>query len=133
MARAQDNDVVKELATQRANKPLHIRILPWTLVSDPDFLDATALQKGVHLGAIDPVIVTKEIARVLTLWCGLAQLLNNPSQRWALRNRKMNHPPPAVLENDKDVVKRKVDSDHGEEVNGPGNIQMVAEKRQPSG
>ena len=45
----------------------------------------------------------------------------------------MNHPPPAVLEDQEDIKKSEVDRDHGAEINGPGNIQMVAKERQPGG
>ncbi len=45
----------------------------------------------------------------------------------------MKHLPGTLFEYDKHVEKGKTGRDHGEEVHGPGDVQRVAQERQPGG
>ena len=44
----------------------------------------------------------------------------------------MDHPPSSMTQHDEDVEEGEVRRDDGEEVNGPGQVEMVPEEGQPS-
>ena len=46
--------------------------------------------------------------------------------------RQVNYLPPAMIEDDKHIQRRKVDRGDGEEVYLPGHPHMVPQERQPS-
>jgi hypothetical protein len=66
MRLAEDDHMVKTLASCRTDQPLHMCILPWRAWRDWSVSDAEPAQTPLHYLAIDGVTVAYEIS-----WCFL--------------------------------------------------------------
>src|SRR5215469_2898745 len=64
----QYHDMVEALASDRANQPFDMTVLPWRTWSDRPVANADGLQATGDRGAIRGVAVTDEIARRLIPW-----------------------------------------------------------------
>ena len=127
------DDVIEELPAYPADKPFDVGILPGTPVSRAHFLDAAVIEERPDSVAVDVVVVTEHVSRLVTEGRGFPELLNDPCHGGMVRGSEMNHLPATVFEDDKHVETGEAGRDHRKEVHGPGDVQMVAEKRQPSG
>jgi len=124
--------VIEEFPAYRTEKPFDVGILPRTPVSRAHFLDAAVLEERPDSVAVDAVVVTEHVSRLTTEGRGFPELLNDPCHGGRLRS-EMNHLPATVFEDHKHVEAGEADRCHRKAVNGPEDVQMVAEEGQPGG
>ena len=82
--------------------------------------------------SVDSVVVPEHVARLKTERHRLPQLLDYPFHGRVICDREVNDLPAAVIQNNEHVEKREVGRDDREEVHGPGDVEVVAQERQPS-
>jgi len=129
VALAQDDHKVQKFATEGSHKPLHERILPGTTIGSSYFFDVAGVEELPHATAIDAVVVEEEKSRLLAVRHGLPQLLNHPSHGRVGCDRKMNDLLATVMENQEHVESRESNRDHGEEIDRPGDVQVIPQER----
>src|SRR5215467_13663638 len=64
----QYHDMVEALASDRANQPFNMTVLPWRTWNDRPVANAHGLQATGDRGAIGGVAVSDEVARCLIPW-----------------------------------------------------------------
>ena len=128
MTQAQHDHMVKELSPQRSDESLDEWILPRTAVGGTNFLNATAVQKGSYAVAIDGVIVPEEILGLEAKGHGFTQLLDHPIHVRMSCHGKVYHLPSAVIEDEEDIQGGEGERRDREEIDGPGDVHMVAQK-----
>jgi hypothetical protein len=60
MPLAKDDDVIEQLASERADEPLGETVLPWRPRRDPDLLEIHAGETLVEHGAEDSIAITDD-------------------------------------------------------------------------
>ena len=83
--------------------------------------------------AIDAVVVEEEKSRLLAVGHGFPQLLNHPTHGRVGCDRKVNDLPATVGQDQEHVQRGEPNRVDGEEVDGPGDVQVIPQERQPSG
>ena len=81
--------------------------------------------------SIDSIIIAEEIARLQTKGHRFSQLLDHPVHGWAVGCSEVNDFSPAVIENEEDVKDMEVKGCHSEEINCPGDDEMISQEWQP--
>src|SRR5262249_39877096 len=78
----QYHDMVEALASDRANQPFNMTVLPWRTWSDWPVANAHGLQATGDRGAIRGVAVSDEVARRLIPWKRFGALPGDPLCGW---------------------------------------------------
>ena len=99
---AEDEHVIQALAPDRADEPLHERVLPRALRRREDFGDPHALHSAAKMLAKHLVVVGEEIGRCGVVWEGVDDLLGGPGSSRVPGDVEVDHPPAVVGEDDKD-------------------------------
>ena len=103
MTRAENHDVLKELATAAADPPLRSSVLPWAAKRSANGFCARCFDELDDPSAKDEVAIEDEIFRSGVVGKRLTQLLNNPSRRRVERGVEVNDVPTAVLDDEEAV------------------------------
>ena len=103
MGLAQDDDMIQQLAAKVSDESFHKRILPGTSECGANFLNTTAIQEYIDIVAINTIVVTEQILRLLAEWRCFPKLLNNPSHGWVVAGGEMNDLSATVIEHHKDI------------------------------
>ena len=131
MTLAQHDHIVKDLSPQGADESLHERILPRASVGGTNLGDAAAVQEHSYAVAIEAVIVPEEILGLQAKGHRFTQLLNHPIHVRMSCHGKVYDLTSAVVEDEEDIQRGKVESRDGEEIDGPGYVHVITQKRQP--
>src|SRR5580704_10390129 len=78
MRLAEDNDMVEAITSDRADKPLHICILPWRAWRDRPIPNAHRPHALNESGAVNKVPITDHVSRRIPPAKRLGDLLRNP-------------------------------------------------------
>lgn len=105
MILTEHDDVMEELPAQGSEKPFDVGILPRTPVSRAHFLNAAGIEEPPDFVAVDAVVVTEEVSRLVTEGRSLPELLNDPGHGRMVGGREMNHLSVAMFEDDKHIEK----------------------------
>ena len=132
MTRAENHDVLKELATAAADPPLRSSVLPWAAKRSANGFCARCFDELDDPSAKDEVAIEDEIFRSGVVGKRLTQLLNNPSRRRVERGVEVNDVPTAVLDDEEAVQQLERSGGHGEQIHGGDIVFMVAQESHPS-
>ena len=131
MVLVQHNNVIEKFPTQRSTEPLNERVLPRASECRANFLDTAAIEERPDSVAVLAVVVAEQVPGLLSERHRLTKLLDDPFHGRATRNSEVDDLRAAIVENHKDIQDVESQRGDGEEVNGPGHVQMVAQERQP--
>src|SRR6516162_6911443 len=96
-----------------------------------DFCNPTSHDKPAHLVSVQSVVVTEQIAGLLTKRHGFPQLLDHPSHRRMRRHSKMHDLATRMIQDHKNVQDLKANSRHREDGHGPGHFEVISQEGQP--
>jgi hypothetical protein len=130
MTLAQHDHMVKELSPQRSDESLDERILPRTAAGGTNFLDAATVRKGSYAVAIQAVIVPEEILGLQAKGHRFTQLLDHPIQVRMSGHGKVYDLASAVVEDEEHVQRGKAERGDRKEIDGPGYVHVITQKRQ---
>ena len=102
--------------------------LPGAPVGRFDFCNPSSHEKAAHLVSVDSVVVTEQIAGLLTKRHRFPQLLDHPVHRGMRRHSKMHDLTTGMIQESKNVQNLKANSRHREEVHGPGHFEVIRRK-----
>jgi hypothetical protein len=91
-------------------------------------LQASSLQKAVHIGVEFRVVVEDGITIRTNLGKRFTQLLHHPISGRMTSDVKMQNPAPAMLDYQEAVQELERQCGHGKEVEGNDHLTMVSEK-----
>jgi hypothetical protein len=131
MTLAQHDHVVKELSSQGPDESPDKRILPRASIGGTYFSDATTVQKGSYAGAVEAVIVPEEILGLEAKGHRFTQLLDHPAHMWTSGHGKTYNLAAAVVEDEEHIQRGEAERRDREEIDGPGYVHVVTQKRQP--
>src|SRR6516165_7881321 len=81
--------------------------------------------------SVDSIVVTEQIAGLLTKRHRFPQLLDHPGHRGMRRHSKMHDLATGMIQDHKDVQDLKANRRHCEEVHGPGHFEVISQEGQP--
>src|SRR6516164_2410137 len=96
-----------------------------------DFGNPSSDEKPAHLVSVDSVVVTEQIAVLLTKGHRFPQLLDHPGHRRMRRHSQVLDLATGMIQDHKDVQDLKAKSRNREEVHGPGHLQVISKEGQP--
>jgi hypothetical protein len=125
-----DDHVIETLASDGADDPLRIPVLPRGARSGAEFLDAHTTRRG---GERDKrvVAVVNEIARGRVLRKGLAELLRGPERGRMCGHREVDNATTLMGQDDQHEQQSIRDGGHDEEIGGYHLIHMIGEECPP--
>src|SRR5919106_1232030 len=131
VALAQDKHVIQALTPDRADEPLHERVLPRALRRRENLLDAHALHAVPKWLPVNAVAVAEEIGRRGLVREGVDELLSGPNGGGVLGDVEVDDLPAVVTEHDEDEEDAEASGGHGEEVDRDQVADVVSEERPP--
>jgi hypothetical protein len=123
--------LIQALAPDRADEPLHERLLPRALRRRDYLLDSHALHAVPQRLLINAVAVADEIGRRGLIREGVNELLSGPNGRGVLGHVEVDDSPTVVGEDDKDEEDAEGSGGHGEEVDRDQVADVVTEEGPP--
>jgi hypothetical protein len=128
---AENEHVIQALAPDRADEPLHERVLPWALRRREKLLDPHALHAMPKWLPVDAIAVAEEIGRRGLVREGVHELLSRPDGGGVLGDVEVDNPPAMVGEDDKDKEDAEASGGNGEEIDRDQVADVVREERPP--
>ena len=95
------------------------------------FLGAATVEERAHAVSVDAVVVAEEVARLDAVGHRFAELLDYPGHGWRRRDGPVQDSSAAMLKDDEDEKCAEGEGGNGEEVYGPGNVEVIAQEWQP--
>jgi hypothetical protein len=128
---AENEHVIQALAPDRADEPLHERVLPWALRRREKLLDPHALHAMPKWLPVDAIAVAEEIGRRGLVREGVHELLSRPDGGGVLGDVEVDNPPAMVGEDDKDKEDAEASGGNGEEIDRDQVADVVRGERPP--
>ena len=100
MSLVEHDDMTKALASNGADHPLRVRILPWRSWRADDFFDTHVRNSGLEILTVNSVAIPDQKSGRFVIRKGFDNLLGCPFGRWMLGHVEMNDAPTIVAKND---------------------------------
>ena len=128
----QHHDMVEALASDRADQPFNMTVLPWRAWRDRPVANAHGSQPPGDRGAIRSVAVTDEVARCLSPWECFGDLSGDPLGGWICRHIGPDAPWPLQTQDDQPVEQFEPDRRNDEQI-GTGDVGgVIAQESLPA-
>ena len=131
MSLIEDDHVIQALATNRADQPLDVRILPRRAVRDDDFFDAQVFDALTEIQAVDSVVIPNHETRCLVERKRFDDLLGRPTRSRVRRHIEVHHATPVMPQHDEAVKQAETDRGDDEKVDRDDVGYVVGEERAP--
>ncbi len=128
---AENNDVVQAFPTDRADDPLHVRILPGRARRNENLLDPQSMNGSVEVIAVYAIPIANQKTRGSVPGDGFEQLTPRPFRTGMLSHVEVQDPTTIMKEHEKDKQDSKADRGHGEDVDGDEVLEVVVEEGPP--
>ena len=132
MCLVQDDDVIKALATNRADQALGVSVLPRGARCRQDFLDTQIGDSRANDISVDTVAISDQESRSFIEGKGFGKLLRRPAACRICRCIEVYDAAPIKTEDDEAVEDAVRHSWHRKEVDRGDVVEMVLDKRLPS-
>ena len=126
----QDDHAIETLASDGADDPLRVRVLPRGTRGGAELLDAHATRRARERGK-RVVAIVNEVGRGSVFRKGLAELLRGPTGRRMRGDPDVNDAATPVGQNDQYEQQSIRDGGHDEEIGGHDLIDVIGEERPP--
>jgi hypothetical protein len=126
---AGNDDMVQTLAPDRADEPLHERVLPRAVRRRENLLDSHALHAMPKSLTVDAVTVAEEVGRRGLVREGVDDLLRGPDGGGVLGNVEVDDPPAVVGEDNKDEEDAEASGGAGEGIDRDQVADVVRGER----
>src|SRR6516164_4983969 len=123
--------MVKALAPNRTNHPLHIGSLPRGSGGGQYFADAQVSHLPAEFIPEDSIAVAQQVARDMVEGKGLPQVLSRPFRRWVSGHIEVQNATPVMRQYQKHVKYLETDGGHCEKVDGDHLREVVLQERAP--
>src|SRR5215468_7087548 len=128
----QHHHMVETLASDRANQPFDMPVLPRCAWRDRPVANAHGLQPPGDRGAIRGVAVTDEVARCLIPWEGFGDLLGDPLGGWICCHIGPDEPSPLQTQDEQPVKQFEPDRRHDEQIDAGDVGGVIAQESLPA-
>src|SRR5215472_13477031 len=126
------HDMVEPLASDRANQPFNMTVLPWRTWSDRPVANAHGLQATGDRGAIRGVAVSDEVARRLIPWKCFGDLPGDPLGGWICCHIGPDEPSPLQTQDDQPIEQFEPDRRHDEQIDAGDMGGVIAQESLPA-
>ena len=128
----QDHDMVEALASDRADQPFNMTVLPQRAWRDRPVANAHGLQPPGDRGAMRGVAVTDEVARCLIPWECFGDLPGDPLGGWICCHIGPDEPSPLQTQDDQPVEQFEPDRRNDEQIDAGDVGGVIAQEGLPA-
>src|SRR5271155_1763914 len=120
--------MVEAVASNRADQPLNMTVLPWRTGCDGPVSNAHGSHATYGRGAVDGVAVTEQVARCLIPRERLSDLLGDPLGRRMCRDVGPDEPSPLQAQDHHAVEKLELDGRNDEQIDRGDVSGVIAQE-----
>ena len=86
-------------------------------------------QEKADAAAVDTVVIAEDVSGLVAKGCRISKLLNHPFHGRVIGFGEMNDRAATMIKDEKNIQCGEMDCRDGEEIDSPGDIEMVPQER----